>query len=70
MKFEWIDGFVIAVNITNDQVVVKANSEGLLSLANYLKTLANSKVEGAHIHLDEFNCLEEGSKELIIEKIN
>lgn len=70
MKFEWIDGFAIAVNITRDQVVIKANPEGLLSLANHLKTLANSKVEEAHMHLDEFNCLEEGSAELIIEKIN
>lgn len=41
---------------------------GLLSLASQLTTLAN-EVNGAHIHYDEHNSLEEGSSEMIIEKI-
>ena len=39
-------------------------------MANHLLTLAQDEIEeGAHIHLDEYNSLEEDSVELIIEKI-
>ena len=49
--------------------MISANREGLLSLANHLKKLAD-EVSGSHIHLDVFNSLEEGSAELILEKRN
>ena len=67
MDFKWIDGFSINVGIDNDTVVISANKEGLLSLADHLMTLAN-ETSGYHFHLDEYNSLENGSKELIIEK--
>ena len=70
MKFDWVDGFKIEVNRVNNEVQIKANSEGLISLANHLRTLAESTTQGAHFHLDEFNSLEPGSVELIIEKID
>ena len=68
MEFRWIDGFEIKVQEKDGEVVISANREGLLSLANQLITLAQQ--EGReHFHLDEHNSLEAGSAELIIEKI-
>lgn len=69
MTFHWIDGFTINVAIDGNTVVIKANKEGLLSLTNHLKTLAEEPVPGAHFHLDEFNSLEDGSAELIVERL-
>ena len=69
MEIKWQDGFIINVSVENEnQVVISANKEGLLSLATQLKDLADEDT-GSHIHYDEYNSLEEGSSELIIEKI-
>lgn len=69
MEIKWQDGFTIKVNVENkNQVVISANKEGLLSLATQLNDLADEDI-GNHIHYDEYNSLEEGSSELIIEKI-
>ncbi len=67
MELNWIDGFEINVRIDNDTAVISANREGLLSLANHLKSLAEEP-PGSHIHLDAYNSLEEGSSQLILEK--
>ena len=64
----WEDGFTIKVRGEGKEGVMSANREGLLSLANQLKALANESV-GSHIHYDEYNSLEEGSSELLIERI-
>ena len=64
----WEDGFTIKVRGEEKEVVISANREGLLSLANQLKALADESV-GSHIHYDEYNSLEEGSSELLIERI-
>ena len=67
MDFNWIDGFVISVKMEDNAVVLSANKEGLLSLAGHLTALAEA--EGSdHFHLDQFNSLEDGSLELIVEK--
>ncbi|MBQ1566539.1 MAG: hypothetical protein IIZ80_01460 [Erysipelotrichaceae bacterium] len=66
MKIEWNDGFKIRVS-KEDEVLISANREGLLSLARQLQMLAEEP-EGSHIHYDEYSCLEEGSADLIIEK--
>lgn len=68
MILNWIDGFEINVRIENGAAVISANREGLLSLANHLKSLAEEP-PGSHIHLDAYNSLEEGSLELIFETI-
>ena len=68
MDMKWVDGFEINVRIENDAVVISANREGLLSLANHLKKLAEEP-PGNHIHLDAYNSLEEGSSEMILEKV-
>ena len=67
MIFNWVDGFEITVRIDNGTAVISANREGLISLANHLKSLAEEP-SGSHIHLDVYNSLEEGSSELILEK--
>ena len=67
MDLLWEEGFMISVGTDRNTVVIRANREGLLSLANHLVSLAE-EVPGSHIHLDEYNALEENSAELIIEK--
>ena len=67
MELPWVDGFALRVSIDQDTAVVSANREGLLSLAQQLTALADT-LPGNHIHYDEFNSLEEGSAQLIIEK--
>ena len=67
MELNWADGFGIKVRIENGAAVISANREGLLSLADHLKSLAEEP-SGSHIHLDAYNSLEEGSSELILEK--
>lgn len=68
MEFTWEDGFAIRVRHERDAVVVSANREGLVSLARHLQTLADEPSQ-SHFHLDEHNSLEDGSCELIIEKV-
>ena len=67
MKIEWVDGFEIKAVVNNDEIVISANREGLLSLAKQLTLLADG-IPGDHIHYDESNSLEEGSAKLIIER--
>lgn len=67
MEIKWIDGFSIKTTAASNEVLICANKEGLLSLAEICKSLAMCDV-GTHIHLDEYNSLEDGSLELIISK--
>ena len=70
LKFEWENGFEIKVGINTGEVIISANKAGLVSLAKQMLTLAQDAVPmGYHMHFDEYNSLEEGSVELIIEKI-
>ncbi len=68
MKVEWFDGFEIKAIVENGEIVISANREGLHSLAKQLMVLAD-EVPGDHIHYDEQNSLEEGSAEMIIERV-
>ena len=67
MKIKWVEGFEIRTVIENNEIVISANREGLLSLAKQLTALAGG-APGDHIHYDEHNSLEEGSAEMIIER--
>ncbi len=67
MDIEWVDGYEMRVGILDGTAVISANREGLLSLAEQLRTLAGA-APGSHIHYDEFNALETGSAGMIIEK--
>ena len=66
MELKWEDGFMIRIRTENNAAIISANREGLLSLANHITALAEEK-PGSHLHLDEYNSLEEGSAELIID---
>ena len=68
MKVEWVEGFKIKTSVENNEIVISANKEGMLSLAKQLMMLAKGDL-GDHIHYDEHNSLEEGSSEMIIEKV-
>ena len=67
MDLIWKDGFTIEVHVQKGTAVVSANREGLLSLSDHLRALAE-EAPGSHIHLDELNALEDGSCELILER--
>ena len=68
-KYEWRKDFQIKTSIDGSVFVIKANKEGLISLAKQLLQLAQDGVpNGYHLHYDELNCLENGSSDLVIEK--
>ena len=68
MKIVWEDNFKIKSTVNENSIIISANKEGLLSLARHLTALAKS-ASGDHIHYDEYNSLEEGSTEVVIEKV-
>ncbi|MCR8843740.1 hypothetical protein NQ117_08575 [Paenibacillus sp. SC116] len=69
-EFVWENNFTILAEKNEDSIVIKANKEGLLSLATQLLTLAQNEVPvDTHLHYDDFNSLEDGSCEIIIQKI-
>ena len=67
MEIRWTDGFEIIVAVNNGEIVISANREGLLSLADILTDMAREEGR-THIHLDQYNSLEEQSLPLVIEK--
>lgn len=68
MDIKWEEDSTISVSAERGEVLLSANRDGLISLAGILLTLAEEN-PGAHVHLDERNSLEEGSHELIIERV-
>ena len=68
MNISWENGSIITVKVVNEEVVISANKEGLLSFAKQLSQLARQD-QGSHIHYDKYNSLEEGSIDLIVEKV-
>ena len=68
MHIEWEQNFSIKVGVRDGEVTLSANRDGLLSLSRLFADLAEEP-PGSHIHLDAYNSLEEGSAELIVEKI-
>lgn len=71
LRLCWESDFSIKVCVENNETFICANREGLMSLAKHCLTLAQNSVPvGTHIHLDEYNGLEDNSAELIIVKAN
>lgn len=69
IRLNWVDDFTISTEVSPNGIIISANREGLVSLAQHLLTLAQSSVpKNHHIHLDEHNSLEEGSIDLIFQK--
>jgi hypothetical protein len=70
LKLRWISGYEIHSKIQGNEVSIKANKEGLESLAAHLMALAQESINpGHHLHLDSMNSLEDGSCELIFERM-
>ena len=68
MRIRWEDGFEIRTGVLEGEMTISANREGMISLANIFLGLADGE-PGGHVHLDEFNSLEDGSVGLVIERI-
>jgi hypothetical protein len=69
LRLTWDDGADIEV-LASEEVVLSANTAGLVTLARHLLTLAQLGVPpGSHVHLDGFSGLVEGSAELVIIKV-
>ena len=69
LEMVWDDNFAIKTSTEYDAITIEANRAGLLSLARHLLLLAQEEVpNGSHFHLDEFNSLEDGSVELILDE--
>lgn len=71
VKCNWIGDFTIKVSIEGDSIVISANKDGLMSLSNHFANLAQDTVPiNCHLHFDEYNSLEIGSLELVVQKID
>ena len=69
IQLNWEEDFKIKVSNDCDTLMIEANKGGLVSLARHLLLLAQEDVpNGSHIHLDEFNSLEDNSIGLILSK--
>ncbi len=65
----WFRNFKISTSYNNNMFVIKANKEGLESLGRQLIQLSQDEIPvGFHLHYDEYNCLEDDSISLVIEK--
>lgn len=70
IAYKWEIGFYVQVCFLDGVVLIKANKSGLVSLANHMLSLSQDDVPlESHMHFDEINSLEDGSVELIIEKV-
>ncbi|KLT65391.1 hypothetical protein [Pedobacter sp. BMA] len=68
--YKWEYGFEIKSIFDDGEILITANRAGLISLAKQLLTLAQEDVPANfHLHYNSDNSLEEGSNELIIQKI-
>ncbi|WP_351232002.1 hypothetical protein [Streptomyces sp. NPDC002133] len=67
--FTWEEGARIEVRNLGGEIVIEANAAGLKTLAGHLLTLAQDGTpDGAHLHLEDNNGLEDGSASLVLER--
>ena len=62
----WEDDFYIFTKEDRQNLIIKINKDGLVSLARHFMTLIINCDNYSHINLDEFNSLEYNYCELII----
>lgn len=66
---KWVGDFEIETSMSNREIIISANKDGLLSLANDLLILAQEGVpEGHHHHYEPNYGLSENSVSLVIQK--
>lgn len=67
----WLDDASIAVELSNNEVLISGNPAGLTSLASHLLTLAQTGVpDGHHFHYDPDYGLDADSESLILMRVN
>ncbi|MEU0787167.1 hypothetical protein ABZ341_37125 [Streptomyces sp. NPDC006173] len=67
--FTWQEDARIDVRNVGREIVIEANAAGLRTLAGHLLTLAQDGTpDGAHLHLEEYSGLGEGSAGLVLER--
>ena len=65
LRLQWEKDFEISVNALGNEVAIRANKSGIISLARHLLTLAqDSAPKHSHIHLDKYNSLEGARRNL------
>lgn len=70
LDYKWEDKFEIKTEFKDGAIIISANTEGLISLANHFLNLAQRTVpNGYHMHFDDYNSLDDGSVELIVQKV-
>ena len=70
ISYEIEDNMIVKISSSGEECTLSGNREGLIALAKTLIKLADEEVPiGSHFHLDASVFLEEGSSDLIIEKI-
>jgi hypothetical protein len=68
--YETDEKMIVKLIVDNETCILSANREGLIALAKSLIKLADDTTpSGAHYHLDVPVFMEEGSAELIIDRI-
>jgi hypothetical protein len=68
LRIEWEPQAEIGVAVQEGEVVLRANRDGLVTLARLLLSLTQDGLfDGYHVHLDSDGALDEGSAPLIIE---
>lgn len=68
LRLECEAGARISVGASDSDRHIVANREGLVTLARHLLTMAQDGTpHGIHLHLDQWNGLEDASAELTIE---
>jgi hypothetical protein len=71
IQTKWDEGHKIITQISNGVMIIRANQSGLLTLARHILTLSQEKIPShSHWHFDDYGGLEDGSCELIIQKIS
>ncbi|WP_448105185.1 Imm32 family immunity protein [Pedobacter panaciterrae] len=64
LNYKWEEKFEIKTKIKDGAIIISANTEGLMSLANHFLNLVQRTVPSGY-----HNSLEDGSIELIVQKL-
>ena len=69
LQLNWVPGYCLRIDAAGDEVTIRANAQGLRSLAQHLLTLADDGVPlGVHAHLEPGLELDDDSVALIVDK--
>lgn len=67
LQTDWLDESSIAVELSNNQILISGNRAGLTTLASHLLSLAQTNVpSGHHMHYEPDYGLDANSESLIL----